>query len=213
MNARINLLRYWMRSLGSRGGIDGASWSTILRQLRDASPRRDGHALRIDHAGHCLREYRGAIFWEKGDSADPADLDEGAPAPQDGGRIANGRATRSGAWPQWRGTFVFEACDARRSDADRRRGKLLRSRRTLRAFARGRRTRATRRRCTEPYAEESVSGARRAGMETRRAAAVRRRDAVVRPADRRESRSARRAVDAATSRYRRIAWRADLLIA
>jgi tRNA(Ile)-lysidine synthase len=111
----INLLRYWMRSLGF-AAASTARMTDILRQLRDALATRDGHALRIDHAGHCLREYRGAIFWEKGDSADPADLDEGAPAPRMAVEL---RWQGDEVWrlAQWRGAFVFEACDADHDDA------------------------------------------------------------------------------------------------
>ncbi len=50
----INLLRYWMRSLGLLAA-SAARISEVLRQLRDAAVSRDGHALRIDHAGFCLR--------------------------------------------------------------------------------------------------------------------------------------------------------------
>ncbi len=194
----INLLRYWMRSLGF-AAASTARMTDILRQLRDALATRDGHALRIDHAGHCLREYRGAIFWEKGDSADPADLDEGAPAP------------RMAVELRWQGDEVWRLaamarhvrvrgvrCGPRRC----RRGKRPAFSAALRPFARGRRTRATRRRCTEPYAQESLSGARRAGLETRRAAAVRRRDAAVRPADRPESRRSGDGSRRAVSTYR-----------
>ncbi|CDY78727.1 tRNA(Ile)-lysidine synthetase [Caballeronia glathei] len=106
----INLLRYWTRLCG----LPAASTARIadmLRQLRDAGSARDGHALRIDHAGHCLRAYRGAVYWEAGDSADAPDLDEGA---------AIARAPVELQWageevwhlPQWRGTLVFEPVDA-----------------------------------------------------------------------------------------------------
>jgi tRNA(Ile)-lysidine synthase len=108
----VNLLRYWMRSLGL-AAASTARIADMLRQLRDALATRDGHALRIDHAGHCLREYRGSIFWEKGDSADPPDLDERAAAPKMPVEL---RWQGEEVWrlPQWRGTLVFEPCD----DAD-----------------------------------------------------------------------------------------------
>ncbi|EGC98257.1 tRNA(Ile)-lysidine synthetase, partial [Burkholderia sp. TJI49] len=57
-----------------------------------------------DHAGQCLRLYRDMVYWEAGDSADPADDGTGTP-----------HAAASLAWtgqevwhlPAWRGTFVF----------------------------------------------------------------------------------------------------------
>ncbi|OTP80676.1 tRNA(Ile)-lysidine synthetase [Caballeronia sordidicola] len=101
----INLLRYWMRVLGLQAAST-ARIGEILRQLRDAAASRDGHALRIDHAGQCLRVYRDSMFWETGDSADPADLDNGASSPRAASRLDwNGESV----WrlPQWRGTFVF----------------------------------------------------------------------------------------------------------
>jgi len=108
----INLLRYWMRSL-QMPAASAARIGEVLRQLRDAARSRDGHALRIDHAGYCLRAYRGAIEWEKGDSADPSD-------PATVSRMAsvlswNGESI----WrlPQWRGTFVFPVLEAHEPDA------------------------------------------------------------------------------------------------
>ena len=79
--------------------VTGCARAACRRHRRRASPTCCGNCatrsrratatrLRIDHAGHCLREYRGSIFWEQGDSADPADLDEGARRAEDGGRIA-----------------------------------------------------------------------------------------------------------------------------
>jgi tRNA(Ile)-lysidine synthase len=102
-----NLLRYWMRMKGLQAAST-ARIGEMLRQLRDAARSHDGHALRIDHAGHCLREYRGTIFWESGDSADPPDFDEG---------VGDARAASELRWngesiwrlPQWRGTLVFES--------------------------------------------------------------------------------------------------------
>ncbi|SAL10768.1 tRNA(Ile)-lysidine synthetase [Caballeronia sordidicola] len=101
----INLLRYWMRALGLQAA-SAARMGEILRQLRDAAISRNGHALRIDHAGHCLRVYRECIFWETGDSADPMDLDNGVEAPRTASRLD---WTGETIWrlPQWRGTFVF----------------------------------------------------------------------------------------------------------
>ncbi|SAL62874.1 tRNA(Ile)-lysidine synthetase [Caballeronia terrestris] len=110
-----NLLRYWMRSRGLPAAST-ARIADVLRQLRDAHAARDGHALRIDHAGHCLREYRGSIFWEQGDSADPADLDEGTAAPKMAVEL-QWHGDEVWRLPQWRGSFVFEHCAATDADA------------------------------------------------------------------------------------------------
>lgn len=96
----LNLLRYWMRSLGLPAA-SSARLSDALRQLREVS---DAHNLRVDHAGEALRSYRGQIYWEAGDSSEPAD--ETALA----GRPVSQLAWRGESiWrlPQWRGTFVF----------------------------------------------------------------------------------------------------------
>jgi tRNA(Ile)-lysidine synthase len=128
----INLLRYWMRSLGLQAA-SAARIGEVLRQLRDAAVSRDGHALRIDHAGYCLRAYRGTIFWEKGDSADPPDLDDGA-NPQRAASVLNWNGESIWRLPHWRGTFVFEP--VARDDAD------AISEATLRAAPLGARSRA-----------------------------------------------------------------------
>ncbi|CAH2779956.1 MAG: tRNA(Ile)-lysidine synthetase (EC [Candidatus Burkholderia crenata] len=128
----INLLRYWMRSLGLQA-VSAAHIGEVLRQLRDAAVSRDGHALRIDHAGFCLRAYRDAIFWEKGDSAAPADLDEGA----NSARMASVlNWDGEGIWrlPHWRGKFVFKPAAPGDEDAI--------SEATLRAVPLGARSRA-----------------------------------------------------------------------
>lgn len=100
-----NLLRFWMRRLGLPGA-SAARLANMMRQLRDA---HDAHALRVDHAGQCLRLYRDAIYWEAGDSTEPADDDTGMARPDavlawDGQQV----------WhlPAWRGTFVFAPADA-----------------------------------------------------------------------------------------------------
>ncbi|MEZ0602242.1 tRNA lysidine(34) synthetase TilS [Paraburkholderia sp. IW21] len=104
----LNLLRYWMRTLG----LVAASTARLrdaLRQLREVDEAGEGHGLRIDHAGQALRSYRGLVYWEAGDSSEPAD--ETALAE---------RAVSELAWqgdaiwrlPQWRGTFVFVAVEA-----------------------------------------------------------------------------------------------------
>ncbi|KND56481.1 tRNA(Ile)-lysidine synthetase [Candidatus Paraburkholderia kirkii] len=110
----INLMRYWIRS----SGLQAASTARIadmLRQLRDAAGARDGHALRVDHAGYCLRAYRNALFWEPGDSGDAPDLDEGASAPRAAAEL---RWQGEEVWrlPHWRGSFVFEPVDSPAED-------------------------------------------------------------------------------------------------
>lgn len=110
----LNLLRYWMRALGFVAA-SSARLGDALRQLREIGAAGEGHGLRIDHAGHALRSYRGVIYWEVGDSSEPAD--ETALA---------ARAVSELAWqgesiwrlPQWRGTFVFARADAAVGDAD-----------------------------------------------------------------------------------------------
>ncbi|PRG17202.1 tRNA lysidine(34) synthetase TilS [Burkholderia multivorans] len=105
-----NLLRYWMRRLGLPGA-SAARLADMMRQLRDA---HDAHALRVDHAGQCLRLYRDTVYWEAGDSAEPRDDGTGTP-----------HADASLAWggqeiwhlPGWRGTFVFARADAGSDDA------------------------------------------------------------------------------------------------
>lgn len=105
-----NLLRYWMRRLGLPGA-SAARLADMMRQLRDA---HDAHALRVNHAGQCLRLYRDTVYWEAGDSAEPCDDGTGTP-----------HADASLAWdgqeiwhlPGWRGTFVFARADAGSDDA------------------------------------------------------------------------------------------------
>ncbi|KVO93330.1 tRNA lysidine(34) synthetase TilS [Burkholderia ubonensis] len=113
-----NLLRFWMRRLGLPGA-SAARLADMMRQLRDA---HDAHALRVDHAGQCLRLYRDAVSWEAGDSGDPADDGSGAPRPEC-------TCTWSGqeVWhlPAWRGTFVF--APAAPGDADAVPDALLRA--------------------------------------------------------------------------------------
>ncbi|MBW9103708.1 tRNA lysidine(34) synthetase TilS [Paraburkholderia phenoliruptrix] len=104
----LNLLRYWMRLQGFVPA-SSARLGDALRQLREVGTSGDGHRLRVDHAGQALRCYRGLVYWEAGDSRDPAD--ETALAAREVSELAwSGEAT----WrvPQWRGTFVFEALDA-----------------------------------------------------------------------------------------------------
>jgi tRNA(Ile)-lysidine synthase len=96
----LNLLRYWMRSLGLPAA-SSARLSDALRQLREVS---DAHNLRVDHAGQALRSYRGQIYWEAGDSSEPAD--ETALAACAISQLA-WRGESVWRLPQWRGSFVF----------------------------------------------------------------------------------------------------------
>ncbi|MFC5427731.1 tRNA lysidine(34) synthetase TilS [Paraburkholderia denitrificans] len=103
----LNVLRYWMRTLG----LPTASTARIadaLRQLREIA-REDGsggdHALGVDHAGQRLRCYRGKVFWERAREPKVAQsVREPAELSWHGEEI----------WrlPQWRGTFVFAPADA-----------------------------------------------------------------------------------------------------
>jgi tRNA(Ile)-lysidine synthase len=110
----LNLLRFWIRSRGLQAAST-ARIADMLRQLRDASAARDGHALRIDHAGFSLRVYRNALFWEPGDSADAPDTDEGTSAPKAPCEL---QWQGEEVWrvPQWRGSFVFEPVDTPADD-------------------------------------------------------------------------------------------------
>jgi tRNA(Ile)-lysidine synthase len=99
----LNLLRYWMRA----AGFVAASSSRLtdaLRQLREVGSTGDGHRLRIDHAGHALRSYRGLVYWEAGASNEPAD--ETALALRE---ISEMVWQGESVWrlPQWHGTFLF----------------------------------------------------------------------------------------------------------
>ncbi|CAN0621917.1 tRNA(Ile)-lysidine synthase [Burkholderia multivorans] len=104
-----NLLRFWMRSLGLPGA-SAARLANMMRQLREA---HDAHALRVDHAGQCLRLYRDMVFWDAGGRIETAE-DGSGPA----------RPASTCAWdgqevwhlPAWRGTYVFEP--AAPGDAD-----------------------------------------------------------------------------------------------
>jgi len=99
----LNLLRYWLRTLGLVAAST-ARLTDALRQLREVGEAGEGHALRVDHAGQALRSYRGLIYWEAGESSEPADE-----------TALTTRVVSELAWqgesiwrlPQWRGTFVF----------------------------------------------------------------------------------------------------------
>ncbi|MBN3762846.1 tRNA lysidine(34) synthetase TilS [Burkholderia sp. Ac-20365] len=105
-----NLLRYWMRTLGLPAAST-ARLSDALRQLREIG---DGHSLRVDHAGQALRSYRGQVYWEAGDSADPAD-ETALVERTESALVWQGQSV----WrvPQWRGTFVFSDANADTPDA------------------------------------------------------------------------------------------------
>ncbi|WP_323120710.1 tRNA lysidine(34) synthetase TilS [Burkholderia alba] len=105
-----NLLRYWMRSLGLPGA-SAARLAEMMKQLRDA---RDTHALRVDHAGQCLRLYRDDVYWEAGDSAEPAD-EQALTVREDSTLAWHGEEI----WhlPAWRGTYLFHPAVADARDA------------------------------------------------------------------------------------------------
>lgn len=105
-----NLLRFWMRRLGLPGA-SAARLANMMRQLRAA---RDAHALRVDHAGQCLRLYRDVVYWEAGDSAEPADDGTGTPHPES---VLAWAGQEVWHLPGWRGTFVFASAGAGSTDA------------------------------------------------------------------------------------------------
>jgi tRNA(Ile)-lysidine synthase len=106
-----NLLRYWMKVLGLPAA-PAARLDTALQQIRAARP---GTAVRIDHAGACLRVYRGSIAWE----AQPQERPEHVAAPPQGYPGAYLAPLEGAApvvaWPgtpvwhlpMWHGSFVF----------------------------------------------------------------------------------------------------------
>ena len=91
-----NLLRYWMREL-DLPAAPAARLDAALRQIRSA---RVGAAIRIDHAGHVLRVYRGLISWELG--VKPMDHDD-LPEPQ----YLTWQGHSVWRLPEWQGTLVF----------------------------------------------------------------------------------------------------------
>ncbi|WP_028216946.1 tRNA lysidine(34) synthetase TilS [Paraburkholderia oxyphila] len=113
----LNLLRYWMRSLGLPAAST-ARLADALRQLREIAREGEGHALRVDHAGRTLRCYRGRVFWEA-----PRAQAEFAGAGRE--RERSGREPASMNWrgeevwrlPQWRGSYIFAPADATDPDA------------------------------------------------------------------------------------------------
>lgn len=114
----LNLLRYWMRTLGFVAAST-ARLGDALRQLREVGHADDGHRLRIDHAGQALRSYRGLVYWETGDSREPAD--ETALVARD---VSELTWQGESIWrlPQWRGTFVFAVVEQGGVEAPRHEG-------------------------------------------------------------------------------------------
>lgn len=110
----LNLLRYWMRTLGLPAAST-ARLADALRQLRETAREGEGHALRVDHAGRALRCYRGEVFW---DALAPAAV---AQTPGEGVQRELMQLIWRGEeiWrlPQWRGTYVFAVADESDPDA------------------------------------------------------------------------------------------------
>ncbi|PYE21983.1 tRNA(Ile)-lysidine synthase [Paraburkholderia silvatlantica] len=110
----LNLLRYWMRSLGLPAA-SAARLADMLRQLREVVRDDPGaHALRVDHAGRRLRAYRGIVSWEAGRARDERAGEGAAHAREPVSLIWRGEEV----WrlPSWRGTYVF--APAAPDDAD-----------------------------------------------------------------------------------------------
>ena len=97
-----NLLRYWMREL-DLPAAPAARLDAALRQIRSA---RVGAAIRIDHAGHVLRVYRGLISWELG-GAIPLDHDD-LPEPE----YLTWQEQSVWRLREWQGTLVFAPAEA-----------------------------------------------------------------------------------------------------
>lgn len=134
----LNLLRYWMRTLG----LPAAPAARLIDALRQLRTIGDDHGLRIDHAGQALRAYRDDVYWEAGDSADPPDpADEAALAQRPALTLAwRGEAV----WHlrAWRGTFVFADSGADDPHAVPE-AALMRAPLTVRSRAGGERMRTT----------------------------------------------------------------------
>nr|WP_205194706.1 tRNA lysidine(34) synthetase TilS [Burkholderia sp. Ax-1719] len=110
----LNLLRYWMRSLGMPAAST-ARLADALRQLREIARDGDDHALRVDHAGRTLRCYRGEVCWDTATSA--ADLPRtGEGALREPVQLS-WRGEEIWRLPGWRGTYVFAAADESDPDA------------------------------------------------------------------------------------------------
>lgn len=100
-----NLLRHWMCTLG----LPGASAARLAEMIKQLRATQVSHALRIDHAGQCLRLYRDEVYWEAGDSADPPDDGTSPERP-----VARLDWSGQEVWhlPAWRGSFVFRPVTA-----------------------------------------------------------------------------------------------------
>ncbi|CAD6539867.1 tRNA(Ile)-lysidine synthase [Paraburkholderia hiiakae] len=110
----LNLLRYWMRSLGLPAA-SAARLADMLRQLREvARGDLNAHALRVDHAGHRLRSYRGIVSWEAMRAREER-AGEGVPHSRAPVSL-NWRGEEIWRLPSWRGTYVF--APAAPDDAD-----------------------------------------------------------------------------------------------
>lgn len=101
----MNAMRGWMRAAGIPVP-SAARLTDMLRQLREA---RAEHALRIEHAGRCLRLYRDSVYWETDDrhaSPRAAAEDRVEHAIKEPTTLA-WRGQEVWRLPQWRGSLVF----------------------------------------------------------------------------------------------------------
>ncbi|PLZ02706.1 tRNA lysidine(34) synthetase TilS [Burkholderia sp. WAC0059] len=112
----LNLMRYWMRALGLPAA-SAARLNDALRQLRDVGDANGDHRLRVDHAGRRLRCYRGRVFWQTaGARRDDEDREADVPAARESATL-DWRGEAVWRLPQWRGTFVFAPSNADDPDA------------------------------------------------------------------------------------------------
>ncbi|MBN3853076.1 tRNA lysidine(34) synthetase TilS [Paraburkholderia sp. Ac-20340] len=111
----LNLLRYWMRSLGLPAAST-ARLADVLRQLRAIAREGEDHALRVDHAGRTLRCYRGEVFWDEARAASASVPGAGEGARREPVQL-NWRGEEIWRLPHWRGTYVFAAADENDPDA------------------------------------------------------------------------------------------------
>ncbi|WP_027814874.1 tRNA lysidine(34) synthetase TilS [Paraburkholderia bannensis] len=110
----LNLLRYWMRSLGMVAAST-ARLADALRQLREIARDGESHALRVDHAGRTLRCYRGEVFWDAAASATTMQIQGDGPRREP--VQLNWRGEEVWRLPHWRGTYVFAPADSSDPDA------------------------------------------------------------------------------------------------
>lgn len=106
-----NALRGWMRA-ASVPLPSAARLADMLRQLRQA---RAEHTLRIEHGGRCLRLYRDAVYWESGERA--ALLDGGVATAIKEASVLVWRQQAVWHLPQWRGSLVFAPASEDAPDA------------------------------------------------------------------------------------------------